>query len=50
MNWNESHRITKLLEDENEQDEVFWNQDALKDVGCIPLAAGFLLYLYLHLT
>ncbi|CAO2210458.1 unnamed protein product [Urochloa humidicola] len=24
-------RITKLLEDEVEQDEVFWNQDALKD-------------------
>ncbi|GJN12681.1 hypothetical protein PR202_ga30981 [Eleusine coracana subsp. coracana] len=24
-------RITKLLEDEIEQDEVFWNQDALKD-------------------
>jgi vacuolar protein sorting-associated protein 72 len=29
-------RITKLLEDEIEQDEVFWNQDALKDVGCSP--------------
>lgn len=24
-------RITKLLEDEIDQDEVFWNQDALKD-------------------
>jgi hypothetical protein len=24
-------RITKLLEDEVEQDEVFWNQDALKE-------------------
>ncbi|RLN03507.1 vacuolar protein sorting protein 72 [Panicum miliaceum] len=24
-------RITKLLEDEIEEDEVFWNQDALKD-------------------
>jgi len=30
-------RITKLLEDEIEQDEVFWNQQALKDdVGCRP--------------
>jgi vacuolar protein sorting-associated protein 72 len=32
----ESIRITKLLEDEAEQDEVFWNQDALKDVGVAP--------------
>jgi hypothetical protein len=31
----ESRRITKLLEDEVEQDEVFWNQDALKDVGAV---------------
>ena len=26
-------RITKLLEDEVDQDEAFWNQEALKDVG-----------------
>jgi hypothetical protein len=31
----ESRRITKLLEGEVEQDEVFWNQDALKDVGAV---------------
>lgn len=34
----ESHRIsfgrmTKLLDDEVEEDEVFWNQEALKEVG-----------------
>jgi hypothetical protein len=26
-------RITRLLEDEVEQDEAFWSQEALKDVG-----------------
>jgi len=36
-------RITKLLEDEIEQDEVFWNQDALKDVGCFPSLGPLLL-------
>jgi hypothetical protein len=34
-------RITKLLEDEVEQDEAFWNQEALKDVGCSPLVLFF---------
>lgn len=24
-------RLTKLLDDENQEDELFWNQDALKD-------------------
>lgn len=27
-------RMTKLLDDEVEEDELFWNQEALKDVCC----------------
>lgn len=35
--------MTKLLDEEIEQDELFWTQDALKEVDCPFVSFSFLL-------
>ena len=32
MGYFNGYRMTKLLDEEIEEDELFWNQDALKEV------------------
>lgn len=44
--------MTKLLDDEIEEDEQFWNQDALKEVGFLLVFALNFLFegLYVEVT
>lgn len=38
--------MNKLLDDENEEDEQFWNQDALKEVLLLTILCTDSVFLY----
>lgn len=45
-----SYRMNKLLGDEIEEDDLFWNQDALKEVPTLIACISFLFLVHIYIS